>query len=169
MAPPLSVMSGSRTNPAGCGGSAGAFSRAKTVWNNGWRTSVQGLAAYVIPKVDVQVSASFQNLPGAQLAANSNTFPAATTLGRGFALAPFRAYNIVEAGQVFVERLNQIDFRASKLFRALGTRTAINFDFYNVTNSNAVLSENATFGPAWRTPQSILLPRLFKISAQFDF
>ena len=36
-------------------------------------------------------------------------------------------------------------------------------------NSNSVLTENATFGAAWRTPQSILLPRLFKLSAQFDF
>jgi hypothetical protein len=137
--------------------------------NNGWRTSLQGLAAYTIPKVDVQVSTTWQSLPGAQLAANSNVLVTSTTLGRGFALAPFRAYNIVEAGEVFIERLNQIDFRASKIFRALGTRTSINFDFYNLTNSNAVLTENATFGPAWRAPQSILLPRLFKIGAQFDF
>ena len=65
--------------------------------------------------------------------------------------------------------LNQIDFRVAKLFRFGTTRTSINFDFYNVTNSNSVLTENATFGAAWRTPQSILLPRLFKLSAQFDF
>jgi hypothetical protein len=38
-----------------------------------------------------------------------------------------------------------------------------------VLNSNAVIGENATFGPAWRTPQSILLPRLFKLNAQFDW
>jgi hypothetical protein len=49
------------------------------------------------------------------------------------------------------------------------TRTSLNFDFYNITNSNSVLTENQTFSAAWRTPQSILLPRLFKISAQFDF
>jgi hypothetical protein len=33
--------------------------------NNGWLTQYQGLAAYVIPKIDVQVSGTFQNLPGA--------------------------------------------------------------------------------------------------------
>jgi hypothetical protein len=57
----------------------------------------------------------------------------------------------------------------SKIFRLATTKTSINFDFYNITNSNSVLTENATFGAAWRTPQSILLPRLFKLSAQLDF
>jgi hypothetical protein len=137
--------------------------------NNGWRTSFQGLAAYVVPRIDVQVSASFQNIYGSQLDANANVLATATTLGRGFSGGPFRAINIVEAGQVFVERLNQIDFRVGKIFRAGATRTSINFDFYNVLNSNAVLTENATFGAAWRTPQSILLPRLFKLNAQFDW
>jgi hypothetical protein len=137
--------------------------------NNGWRTSFQGLAAYVIPRLDVQVSASFQNIYGNQLDANNNVLAASTTLGRGFSGGPFRAINIVEAGQVFIERLNQIDFRVGKLFRVAGTRTSINFDFYNIMNSNTVLTENATFGPAWRQPQSILLPRLFKLNAQFDW
>ena len=147
--------------------------------NNGWRTRYQGLAAYTIPKVDVQVSATFQNLPGPQLAANANVCAGAiipglctagnTTLGRGFSGGPFRVINIVEAGEVFLERLNQIDFRVSKLLRAAGTRTMVNFDFYNVTNSNSVLTENATYGATWRQPTGILLPRLFKISAQFDW
>jgi hypothetical protein len=144
--------------------------------NNGWRTSVQGLAAYTIPRIDVQFSGTFQNLPGVQLAANTGIQSANTTLGRRFgsdlpAPGPAfgRQYNIVEAGQVFVERLNQIDLRFSKIFRAVGTRTLINFDFYNVLNANSVLAENATYGTAWRSPQSILLPRLFKLSAQFDW
>ena len=137
--------------------------------NNGWRTSVQGLAAYTVPRIDVQVSATFQNLPGVQLAANANIFPNSTTLGRGFSGGPFRVINIVNAGEVFVERLNQIDLRFSKIFRFTGTRTNINFDFYNVTNSNSVIGENAAYGPAWRNPTNILLPRLFKISAQFDW
>jgi hypothetical protein len=70
---------------------------------------------------------------------------------------------------LFVERLNQIDFRVSKIFRFGTTRTNLNFDFFNVTNSNSVLGENFAYGPAWRAPTSILLPRLFKFSAQFDF
>jgi hypothetical protein len=49
----------------------------------------------------------------------------------------------------------------------------LNFDFYNMLNANSVIAENSTYAPppstAWRTPQSILLARFFKISAQFDF
>jgi hypothetical protein len=137
--------------------------------NNGWRTQLQGLASYTIPRIDVQIAGTFQNLPGSGVSANANTFANTTTLGRDFTLAPFRAFNIVRAGDLYVERLNQIDLRLSKIFRAAGTRTNINFDFYNVLNSNSVIGENFTYGAAWRTPQSILLPRLFKISAQFDF
>ena len=40
--------------------------------NNGFRTSVQGLAAYTIPKIDVQVSGTLQNLPGAFVESNAN-------------------------------------------------------------------------------------------------
>jgi len=141
--------------------------------NNGWRTGVNGLASYTIPKIDLQVSGTFQNQPGIQTDANYNTPVSATDLGRPFTGATFRNYNIVKAGEVYIERLNQIDFRVAKLFRFAGARTSVNFDLYNLTNSNSVLTENATFvvapSTAWRTPQSILLPRLFKISAQFDF
>ncbi len=141
--------------------------------NNGWRTGVTGLATYTIPKIDVLVSGTYQNQPGIQTDANYNTPVSATNLGRPFTGATFRNYNIVEAGEVYIERLNQIDFRVAKLFRIGGSRTMLNFDFFNITNSNSVLTENATFvlapSTAWRTPQSILLPRMFKLSAQFDF
>jgi carboxypeptidase family protein len=145
--------------------------------NNGWRTGVSALASYTIPKVDVQISGTVQNQPGITLAAgcsscaNAVNFPAtSTTLGRAFTGAPAgRGFNLGPAGTIFTERLNQIDLRFAKIFRINSTKSAINFDLYNVTNSNSVLTENATFGPAYRTPQSILLPRLFKISAQFDF
>jgi hypothetical protein len=147
--------------------------------NNGWRTGVSGFASYTIPKIDVLVSGTYQNQPGAQLNANSNVCSGVQTaactaatpaLGRPFTGAPGgRFFNLIPAGEVFIERLNQIDFRVAKLFRFNGTRTSLNFDFYNITNSNSVITENATYGTPWRTPQSILLPRLFKLSAQFDF
>ena len=135
--------------------------------NNGWRTQIQGLASYVIPKIDVNIAGTFQNLPGAVVAANANVTNTGT-LGRPFA-SPFRVFSIVQPGELYVERLNQIDMRVSKIFRLSGTRTNLNFDFYNLLNANSVITENSTYGAAWRTPQSILLPRMFKISAQFDF
>jgi len=148
--------------------------------NNGWRTGVTALASYTFPKIDVLVSGTFQNQPGVQINANATTCltqpnpPTSCTaftndLGRAFSGGATRSINLIPAGEVFTERLNQIDLRFAKLLRFNGTRTSINFDFYNILNSNSVLTENNTFGPAWRTPQSILLPRLFKLSAQFDF
>jgi hypothetical protein len=146
--------------------------------NNGWRTGVSALASYTIPKVDVLISGTFQNQPGAQINANATTCSgpltgsctaSTTTLGRPFSGGATRAINIIPAGDVFIERLNQLDLRFAKLLRFNGTKTSINFDFYNVLNSNSVLTENQVFSTQWRTPQSILLPRLFKLSAQFDF
>jgi hypothetical protein len=144
--------------------------------NQGWRTQVQGLATYTIPKVDVLVSGTFQNLPGVGLSTAYNEFTGGT-LGRPYALAPFRAFTLTRAGELFVERLNQVDLRVSKLLRFGTTRTMVNFDFYNVLNGSDTIAENNTYtaavagpgAPAWRTPSTILLPRMFKISAQFDF
>jgi hypothetical protein len=141
--------------------------------NRGLRTRLQGFAVYTIPRIDVQVSGTFQNLPGVGVNANANVVPASTDLGRPFSAGPFRSFNIVEAGDLFVERLNQLDFRVSKLLRYGATRTSVNFDLFNIFNSNSVIAENATYtappSTAWRTPQTILLPRLFKFSVQFDF
>jgi hypothetical protein len=82
----------------------------------------------------------------------------------------------VQDGALYGDRLNQLDFRVSKLFKFSKTRTLINFDFFNVFNSNPVLTENAGYTPAtptapnpWRTPLSILQARFFKFGVQFDF
>jgi hypothetical protein len=139
--------------------------------------------SYLVPKIDVNVSGTFQDLPGT---ATSNStgismsaiagVPAAnTTLGRAYSSGGNRFFNIIEAGDLYVERMRQLDLRLAKIFRLGSTRTSVNFDFFNVLNSNAVINENITYGvigantAAWRTPQLILLPRIFKLSAQFDF
>ena len=153
--------------------------------NNGFRTSVQGLASYTIPKADVQISGTFQNLPGAVVQANANytALPpgiipgtiSSATLGPQY--IPFKAVQIVAPGELYVERLNQIDLRLAKIFRFNKTRTSVNFDFYNVLNSNSITGANFAYSstipgpgrPGWLSPTTILTPRLFKISAQFDF
>jgi len=40
---------------------------------------------------------------------------------------------------------------------------------FNLLNSSAILSQNNTFGSAWRTPTLILQGRLMKLGVQVDF
>ena len=82
---------------------------------------------------------------------------------------PFKTFQIVESGELYIERLNQLDFRVAKIFRFGATRTNLNFDFYNVLNANSVIGENFAYGPTWRQPTSILMPRLFKIRRAVRF
>ena len=46
---------------------------------------------------------------------------------------------------MYGERLNQLDLRFGKLLRFGRLRTAINFDFYNALNGNAVTSQNNNY------------------------
>jgi len=153
--------------------------------DDGFTTQVKGLGSYIIPKADVMVSATYQSLPGYNVIANMFALDgpflgipgtANGTLGRPYGsspIAPFRTFSIVQDGQLYGDRLNQLDFRVSKVFRLSKTRTLINFDFFNVLNANPVLTENAGYSPtppnAWRQPLSILQARFFKFGVQFDF
>ena len=129
------------------------------------------LGTYTVPKVDVQVSATFQSLPGPQVTANyvalnSQIQP---SLGRPLSGGAANAtINIVEPGTVYGERLNQLDLRFAKIVRIMRSKASLNFDLYNIVNANAVTSQNNNYA-AWQVPLSILDARLFKISVQFDF
>ena len=79
-------------------------------------------------------------------------------------------------GDVWGDRVNELDLRFAKILRFGRTRTNIGFDVYNVINSNAVLTYNQTFSPtvttgagAWLATTAVITPRFFKISAQIDF
>jgi hypothetical protein len=138
-----------------------------------WQTQVKALASYIVPRVDVQLSATVQSLPGPIVEANYNAFAGVSDLGRPWSIGPFRTVQIIPHGEVTGDRLNQVDFRVAKIFRLGRTRTLVNFDFYNLFNANPVIAENPTYG-AWlpgvgRAPAAILQPRFFKIGAQFDF
>ena len=142
---------------------------------SGYLTQFRGLSSYNVPKVDVEVSATYQSKPGAQLAANYNV-PAATiaqSLGRlpsgGVANV---SVNLVTPGSLYGDRVNELDLRFSKVLRFRGTRTKISLDMYNALNSNPVLSYNQTYRPTattWLTPTSVLAARVMKIGASIDF
>ena len=140
-----------------------------------FRTQVKGLASYLVPRVDVQVSAAIQSLPGASLAANY-TSAAAITAGLGrtpTGAINTLAVNLVEPGTVFGNRINQIDLRIGKLVRFAGLRSQFSVDLYNALNSSAVQPNgyNQSFIPGgnWLVPTAILPARFAKLTAQIDF
>jgi hypothetical protein len=138
-------------------------------------TQFKGLGSYIVPVIDVQVSGTFQSLVGDLLAANYN-FPSsvvAQSLGRPLAgNAQFANINLIDPGDVYGDRINQLDFRVSKLLRFGGKRAQIALDLYNALNANSVESYNQTFvagSGSWPRPTSILEARFIKITTQFDF
>ena len=88
---------------------------------------------------------------------------------------PWRAttvpIDLIAPGEVWGDRVNEIDLRVAKILRFGRTRTNVGIDIFNLINSNAILTYNQTFTPggAWLAPQAVLSPRFFKISAQIDF
>jgi len=134
-------------------------------------TQVKLLGTYTVPKVDVQVAATFQSLPGPQItssfvATNALVQP---SLGRALSGGAANAtVNIVAPGTMYGERLNQLDLRLSKLLRAGRMRAGVNLDMFNAFNGNAIRTVNNNYA-SWLTPTAILDARLFKISMQLDF
>jgi hypothetical protein len=152
----------------------------------GFVTRVTGLASYTIPRIDVLVSGTFRSEQGQALSANLTVTNATlgpsgsvqAQLGRPLAAAGGSVVvNLIEPGTLYGDRLNELDMRVAKLIRIGRTRTNVGVDIYNLTNANPVLSYNPaySFNPAaatqapWPRPQSVLLPRFLKLSAQIDF
>jgi hypothetical protein len=81
------------------------------------------------------------------------------------------AVNLVAPGQVWGDRVNELDFRFGKILRFGRMRVNAGIDVYNILNQAAVLTYNQTFVPGgtWLAPSSVLTPRFMKIGAQIDF
>ena len=138
-----------------------------------WLTQLKGYVTYVIPRVDVQVAATYRDTPGEAINvsfAASNAYLAAnSTLGRPLAGGESNiTFNLLEPNTKYLDRLHQLDLRFGKVFRVGRSRAALNLDLYNAINSNTVVSANDNFA-TWLTPTSILTGRLAKVSVNFDF
>jgi len=155
-----------------------------------WLTTFRGLASYTVPKIDVLVSAIVRSQanvqPGADVATNGASraanylmtaaqFQAAT----GQALRPgvtTETVNLLLPGQLYGERVNNLDMRVAKVVRIKGTRTNIGLDFYNLTNANTHTTVDQTYsadpaalGARWLRPTAVLQPRFVRFNVQFDF
>jgi hypothetical protein len=118
-------------------------------------------------------SAAFQSLAGPQITASDTVTNAqiAPSLGRNLAAGVngTAVANLIAPGTMYGDRLNQLDFRLSKVMRVGRTRIQGNFDMYNALNASPVLLLNTTYGPNWEQPTQILPGRLFKFGAQIAF
>lgn len=134
-------------------------------------TQVKGYGSYTVPKVDVQVSGTYQSIPGPIVAANFIVTNAAAQAAMGRPLSGGAANitaNIVEPGSMYGERINQLDLRVGKTLRRGRTRATVALDLYNALNTDTVLTVNNNFA-VWQRPQSNIQARFAKITAQFDF
>ena len=184
--------------------------RAPTIWT----TRVNGSAAYVIPWADVLLSTVFQSVPGGQIAANFTynkadimwnpesaaraTEPcagAAAASGTG-CVGTARNMTTVSiplllANEMMGERTTVFDLKLAKNVRFKNKRATFGVDIYNVFNSDAINSYNATIsgsfvngvwqeavdnpattaneGNQWLNPQTLVSPRFVRASVQFYF
>jgi hypothetical protein len=142
---------------------------------SGFLTQFRGLGTYQVPKVDVELSATYQSKPGAMLAANW-VMPS-TLVQQSLGRAPAGnvqtvTVNLIAPGTLYGDRVNELDLRLSKILRFASTRARVSLDLYNALNSAAVLTYNQTYNPAtttWLTPTSVLAARVIKIGASIDF
>lgn len=134
-------------------------------------TQVKFLGTYNVPRIDVQVAATFRSLPGPAYTANYIATNAVVQPSLGRALAGGAAnatVNLINPGQGYGDQTNLLDLRFSKIFRFSKYRASVNLDLSNALNSSGITSVNSNYA-AWQTPTGIHLARFYKISGNFDF
>jgi hypothetical protein len=134
-------------------------------------TQVKFVGTYTVPRIDLQVSGTLQNVPGPQIVANYTATNAvvAPSLGRNLAGGTSNiVLNLVQPGTMYGDRMNQVDVRIGKILKFGRARTTANFDLYNLLNASSVLALSNAFD-TWQRPQQILPARFAKVSVQFDF
>jgi hypothetical protein len=142
-----------------------------------FRTSFRGLATYIVPKIDVNLSVTWRSDPGPELRAdyvvtNAVAFP---SLGRNLSSGNVTV-NLVEPGTLYGARQNSMDMRIAKILRFRGTRAQFGVDLYNLLNTDVVTLYNNGYSPPtatrdsiWLTPTAILPARYARLNLQLDF
>jgi hypothetical protein len=153
---------------------------------SGYLTSFGGLATYIIPKIDVQIAGTVQsrpfaggNVPGIasqSLIGNVLTFNnvIVPALGRPLAGgAPLTIVNVLEPGTFYGDRINQVDFRVTKILRFQQRRLNVGVDVFNLFNTNAPFTYITTLNPfapvGFLQPSALVSARFAKVSATLDF
>jgi carboxypeptidase family protein len=140
----------------------------------GITTRATAAGSYTVRKIDVLLSGTFQSSPGVPLAANYSVTSAAVAQSLGRPLsnnATNVSVNLLQPGDFWGERVNQLDFRVGKILRFGRQRATISADIFNALNTDAILTYTQTYVPnlPWPAPATVLLARSTKITLQWDF
>jgi hypothetical protein len=155
--------------------------------NEPWLTQLRGLATYTVPKADVLISAIFRSSPNATAGGDVATNGASRSANYLMTAAQFlqstgqalvgtttSTVNLLLDGQVYGERVNNLDMRFAKILRFKGTRANVGLDLYNLFNANTPTAYEATYAfgnvnNRWFNPTTVVNPRFMRFSVQFDF
>ena len=136
-----------------------------------WISQGSVFGSYTFP-YDIQVSGTFfsrQGTPRQGIIAVPLPV-AAAALGRTPTETSITV-NVVEPGQSYGDRLNQLDMRVGKIVNVGGTGANIGsfLEIYNVFNGNAVSRERYGLAASYLRPIGLQAGRLFKVAFQLNF
>ena len=140
-----------------------------------FRTTFKLSGSYNLPW-ELQMSGTFQAIPGASIAANYSVTSviAGRTIIGSTAGGTTISVNLVEPNTMFLDYRKQMDLRFARNFRFDRYRMQPFVDIFNFFNSGTVLRVNQTYGSnpatnAWLTPQAIQDGRYFRFGIQMSF
>jgi len=139
------------------------------------------LTAYTLP-YDVQVSATYRNIPGQVLTASATFTNAQVSFKSpqrtGLSTGANATVALIESNTIYLDRQQQFDMRLARTFRVKGAaRLQAQFDLYNAVNLSQITSYSTTYGvttgpstgSAWQLPTGIISPRIVKFGIQANF
>jgi len=126
----------------------------------------------------VQLGAVLQSYAGAAVPVSwsvpASVFPGgrrtqAVTLSTTVVGTGYTGSSLSDPGSTYLPRWNQLDVSFRRVFAVRKVHIDASLDMFNATNSSVVLSQNQAFGTSLGVPQSILQPRLLRISSTLRF
>ena len=139
-------------------------------------TQLRGNASYTVPTIDVLLSGIFRSQPNAVIGGGNNLGSNGTSLAANFNTeTPTGTVNLLQPGQHYADRINQLDLRLTKILRFGRTRTSIGIDVLNIFNSNTATDFNEDFTgqpsslPLYQRPTAILNPRFVRFNITVDY
>ena len=97
---------------------------------------------------------------------------AAAQIGRPLTVTGPITVNLIAPGQVYGDRVRQLDLSFKKILHFGSQRLTAGLDIYNVMNNSVTLVYNYTYSPTstgWLQPTTYMNPRVFRLNAEWSW